>query len=68
MMNTTDTYAVNAADAALRYLLAKGALHKLQVPVPVIGRTVPFLRKGSPLALDTVHHPVLPAPVKGERI
>jgi hypothetical protein len=67
-MNTTQAYPVNAADAALRYLLQKNALHKLQVEVPVIGRNVPFWRSGSPLAQDTLHHPTLPAPAKGERI
>jgi hypothetical protein len=29
--------------AALRYLTAKGALHKLTTPVPVIGRDVVFV-------------------------
>lgn len=67
-MNTTNTYAALGADAALRYLLRRNALHKLQVEVPVIGRNVPFWRTNSPLAQDTLHHPVLPAPAKGERI
>jgi hypothetical protein len=31
-----------AVDAALRYLAARGALHKLAEPVPVIGRSVVF--------------------------
>ncbi len=34
-----------AVNAALQYLAARGALHKLAEPVPVIGRSVVFVPK-----------------------
>ena len=34
-----------AVNAALQYLAARGALHKLATPVPVIGRSVLFVLK-----------------------
>jgi hypothetical protein len=55
-----------AVSAALRYLAARGALHKLSTPVPVIGRSVIFVPKH--WQTPPTQHDVLPPLEKGARI
>jgi hypothetical protein len=55
-----------AVDAALQYLAARGALHKLSTPVPVIGRSVVFVPKH--WQTPPAQHNTLPPLEKGARI
>ena len=55
-----------AVDAALQYLAARGALHKLSTPVPIIGRDVIFMPKH--WQTPPTQHDVLPPLEKGARI
>jgi hypothetical protein len=58
-----------AVDAALQYLAARGALHKLSTPVPVIGRSVLFcVTAWQTPPEQPVQHDVLPPLEKGARI
>jgi len=55
-----------AVNAALQYLAARGALHKLSTPVPVIGRSVLFCVTA--WQTPPAQHNTLPPLEKGARI
>jgi hypothetical protein len=55
-----------AVDAALQYLAARNALHKLAEPVPVIGRSVVFCVTA--WQTPPAQHNTLPPLEKGARI
>jgi hypothetical protein len=56
----------DSVSAALRYLAARNALHKLAEPVPVIGRSVVFCITS--WQTPPAEHDVLPPLEKGARI